>query len=172
MIQEKTLILEEIANELKGVQGIIFTSFTSINANQFANFRKAMFDAKARCVMTKKRILQKALKSSGCHEEIELDDHALFIYSNEQFIDTTKAFVNYRKQNPDQFKLVGGFFEDRLCKASDLELISTLPSLDEARSLLLSLLEAPMSQFLATLEAALLAPVFCVDQKADQGSTN
>lgn len=172
MIEEKELILEEIANELKNARGVIVTSFRSINANQFADLRKAMYLAQSGCVVMKKRILKKAIdRASEKTLEVDIDSHALFIYAHENFIETTKAFVGYQKKNPDLVSLVGGYFEDRFCSPEDVKMISELPTLDEARSAVIGLLEAPLSNMLAVLEAALTGPMFCVQNKSEKEST-
>ena len=53
-------------------------------------------------------------------------------------------------------------------QASDVERLSKLPSKDEMRAQFLSVLEAPMSQTLAVMEALLTSVPYCLDNKCKQ----
>ncbi len=65
-------------------------------------------------------------------------------------------------------EVVGGRFEGKMYTGADVEKLSNLPSKDEMRAQFLSVLEAPMSQTLAVMEALLTSVVYCLDNKSKQ----
>lgn len=67
-------------------------------------------------------------------------------------IQTAKVIAEFAKKNP-KLEIVGGFFEGEVMSASAVEEFSKMPTLDEIRSKLVGLLQAPASQLVGVTKA-------------------
>jgi large subunit ribosomal protein L10 len=176
MRQEKTLLLQEIKDKIDSSKAILFTSYTQMPPNLAADFRMNVAKTGGTFEVVKKRMLIKAAEKAGFTiDRAGLEGHIGVIFAESDPVQTTKCVYQFREENQEIFNVVGGRFEGNLCTAKDFELISNLPSQDEMRSQLLSVLEAPMSQTLATIEALLCSVIFCLENKVaaseDQSSS-
>ena len=111
-------------------------------------------------------LIKAAEKAGFSLDRSNLQGHIGVIFAENDPVETTKCVYDFCKENTDNFLVIGGRFEGKLCSETDLKLISQLPSQDEMRAQLLGTLEAPMSQTLATIEALLCSVVFCLENKA------
>ena len=74
----------------------------------------------------------------------------LLAFSNEEPGSAAKVIRDFSKDNQKLVvKLVS--IDGRLLDASDIERLAKMPTLDEARAMLLGLLQAPMSKFVRTV---------------------
>ena len=63
-----------------------------------------------------------------------------------------KVVTDFAKTN-DRFKIVGGFMGDTVVDQKGVEALSKLPTLDEIRSQLIGLLNAPATKIAAVVQA-------------------
>jgi large subunit ribosomal protein L10 len=167
MRQEKSLLLQEIKDKIGTSKAILFASYKQMSPNLAANFRTEVAKTGGTFEVVKKRMLIKAAEQSGFTiDRGDLEGHIGVIFAETDPVQTTKYVFNFRKENEEIFAVVGGRFEGAPCTKKDLELISNLPSQDEMRAQLLGLFEAPMSQTLAVMDAALCSVLHCLENKA------
>jgi large subunit ribosomal protein L10 len=67
-------------------------------------------------------------------------------------IQTAKVIAEFAKKNP-KLEIVGGFFEGEVMDAKAVEAFSKMPTLNEIRSQLVGLLQAPASQIVGVTKA-------------------
>lgn len=73
-------------------------------------------------------------------------------FSFEEPVALAKVLVDYAKEN-EAFELKGGLLEGRAIDKGEIATLATLPSLDELRSQLIGLLQAPAQKLLGVLQA-------------------
>jgi large subunit ribosomal protein L10 len=169
MRAEKTLLLDEIREKIDGAKAIVLASYNKLEPNLAANFRNALRKQGGGVEVVKKRILVKAAQESGVTLDVNsLEGHIALFYAVDDPVATTKTIFDFTKDNEDLLKILGGKFEGQMCSAADVEQIAKLPSKDEMRAQFLGLLEAPMSQTLATMEALLTCVMHCLANKSEQ----
>jgi len=169
MRAEKTLLLDEIREKIDGAKALVLASYAKLEPNLAAEFRTALRKQGGGVEVVKKRILVKAAKESGVTLDVNtLDGHIALFYAGEDPVATTKTIFNFTKDNEDLLKILGGRFEGQMCSAADVVQIAKLPSKDEMRAQFLGLLEAPMSQTLATMDALLTCVLHCLANKSEQ----
>ncbi len=169
MRQEKQLLLDEIKGKIDGSTALVLTRYEKLTPNVSDGFRKAITDAGGSFTVVRKRVLIKAAELGG----ITLDASMLkgnigVMFAYEDALAPTKALFQFAKENKDLFEVLAGQFEGRLCSAADVKAISELPSQDAMRAQFLGLLEAPMSQTLAVMEALLTSIMFCLENKSQE----
>ena len=168
MRKEKQLLLDAISDEIKASSAFVVTSYEQIDANATAAFRSELVEAGGRFVGVKKRVFVKAAEECGIKIEDQLDGHIGLAFMGDNVVDATKKIYEFHKSNDEVFKILGGHFDGQMVSPKDVEQISKLPSRDEMRAQILGLLEAPMSQMLAVVEALLTAVPHCLENKAQK----
>ena len=164
MRKEKTLHLSEIQKPIAAHSFLVVKY--SMGANQANGFRRELDKAGGHLEVTRKRMLLKAAKDSGVDLKYDsLDGHIGVIFAPVNPLEITKLVFKFGDDNTDAIQVVGGRIDGQLYNGTDMEKLSKLPSMDEMRSQLLSVFEAPLSQTLATMEAVLASVVYCLDNK-------
>lgn len=169
MKNEKQLLLDEIKGLMDRSSAFVLTRYQNMNPDLFYNFRLRLGEKGGDFEVVKKRVLVKAAQNGAISlNSKDLQGHVGVLFSFDDPIQSTKALIEFSKENNDAFEVLGGFFEGRLCSATDVKAIAELPSKDEMRAQFLGTLEAPMSQTLAVLEALLTSVPHCLDQNASK----
>ncbi|MCI5051877.1 MAG: 50S ribosomal protein L10 [Simkaniaceae bacterium] len=169
MRQEKQLLLDQIKETMDTSNGVIVTSYESLDANSTAELRDQFAEVGAEFLAVKKRMLLKAAEELGFElEHTNLDGHIAILNTGENLVDATKALCKFAKDKKERLTILGGRIEGKLATAADVKQLSELPSRDEMRAQLLGLFEAPMSQTLATVEALLTSVIHCLNNKAEE----
>jgi large subunit ribosomal protein L10 len=165
MSAEKQALLEEVKEKIDLQDGFILASYDKLDANAIAGMRSELVKAGGDMFVVKKRIFAKAAIDKNITYSLdELEGHVLLAMGKGNFPAVAKELFKVKKETK-ALKILGGFFEDKKCAASEVEQISNLPSLDEMRAQILGLLEAPMGQTLATIEALLSSVMHCMENK-------
>ena len=140
-------------------------------------FHRAVTKSGGEFEVVSKRIFGKAAQEVGkaTNESVltDLDMNAYdgslgIVFANQDPLETTKATFNFMKNLKDVLTVLGGFFDRKLYSGSEMEALSKLPSLNEMRAQFLGLLEAPMAQTLAVMDAVLTSVPYCLANKAKQ----
>lgn len=166
MRQEKQLLLDEIKGKIDGSTALVLTRYSKLTPNASDGFRKSIVAAGGSFTVVRKRVLLKAAELGG----ISLDPKILkgnigVMFAYEDPLSPTKALFKFANENKETFEVLVGQFEGQICSAADVKAISELPSQDAMRSQFLGLLEAPMSQTLAVMEALLTSIMYCLENK-------
>lgn len=173
MRPEKSILLQEIKQKIDSSKALVLATYKQMNPNLAANFRANIGKSGGSFEVVKKRMLIKAAEQAGFSlDHANLHGHIGVIFADEDIIQTTKYVYQFRKENENNFDVLGGRFEGAMRSAHDMELISQLPSQDEMRAQLLGLFEAPMSQTLAVMESLLCSVMFCLENKASSEKTS
>ncbi len=171
MREEKQLLLDEIEGQIKQSEAFLIMRYKGLTANKANEFRGNISKKGGTVEVVRKRILMKAAQGAGIKIDLDaLEGHVGLIFTGKDPLDTAKFVFKFSEETDKAVEVIGGQFEGQLYNAAQMEMLSKLPSRDEMRAQLLSVLEAPMSQTLAVMEAVLSSVVYCLDNKSKQGS--
>lgn len=171
MRHEKQYFLEEIQEHLEKANGIVILRYSKFTANSANSFRAGVAKLGADVTMVPKRVLMKGAEKAGMTiEKKDLDGHIGLVVASTDPIEVAKYVIQFGKECEQAVEVIGGRFEGKLYNAADVKRLSELPSLPEMRAQFLGLLEAPMAQTLATVEAILCSVIHCLEQKGQQDS--
>jgi large subunit ribosomal protein L10 len=167
MREEKQLLLDEVKEKIVTSKGFIITRYKGMTAGKTRAFRDLIAEAKGDFEIVKKRVFVKAAKAVGVQLNVdEYEGHIGVIFVNEDTAAISKTTVKYSEDNDKAVEVLGGQIEGQLYSAEDVEAYAKLPNLDEMRAQFLGLIEAPMAQTLATIQAILTSMMYCLDEKA------
>lgn len=166
MRQEKQLLLNEVKEQIEHFDSFVIMRYLGLSANKASEFRREVAKTGGGVEVMRKRLLVKAAQAAGITLDAEsLSGHIGLVYAGTDPIETTKLVFKFSQENEKRIEVVGGRFEGTLYSAADVEKLSKLPSRDEMRAQFLGLLEAPMAQTLAVMDALLTSVVHCLDNK-------
>lgn len=168
MRQEKQLLLDEVHGQMTKHSSFVIMSYTGLTANAANDFRRQVAKSGGNVEVIRKRVLIKAAQAAGITLELAaLPGHIGLVYAGADPIETTKLVFKFR-QETNAVEVIGGRLDGQMYSGADIETISNLPSKDEMRAQFLSVLEAPLSQTLAVMDAILTSVVYCLDNKSKQ----
>ncbi len=167
MRAEKQLLLDEIKEKIDGSNGFIVASYKDFSAARAREFRDHVAEAGGEFEVVRKRVFIKAALESGIEFDVKaLGGHVGIIFSQDDVTQVAKSTVKYSDSNEKSIAVLGGQIEGEFCSAEEIEAIAKLPSLPELRAQLLGLFEAPMSQTVGAMQAALTSILYCVEEKS------
>lgn len=170
MRPEKELLKNEIKDKLKRFESFVIMQYKSLTANAANDFRRAVGKMGGDVEVVRKRVLVKAAEDAGVElDQSSLQGHVGIVFFANDPIESTKTVIKFGQDRGDKvIEVIGGRFDGKLYSGADVERLSTLPGKDEMRAQLLSVIEAPLSQTLAVIEALLASVPYCLDNKAKQ----
>lgn len=167
MRQDKQLLLDEVKGQIDNSGTFVIMSYSKLNANSANSFRRGVQKLGGGVEVVRKRVLMKAAEAAGVQLNLaDMPGHIGLVFARQADpITVTKYVFDFSKSEGDALAVVGGRFEGKLYSGADVEKLSKLPSKDEMRAQFLSVLEAPMSQTLAVMEAVMSSVIYCLDNK-------
>lgn len=171
MKHEKQLLLDEIKAQIAQSPSYLLTQYFKLSANKANEFRREMAKIGVNFEVVRKRVLVKAAENAGIALTLDnLPGHIGIIMPKNDPIEATKAVLQYSESHDNCFQLLGGKVEGHLIGLEDMKRLAKLPAKREMQAQFLGLLEAPMSQTLAVMDALLSSVVFCLDNKSKEAS--
>lgn len=171
MRQDKQLLLDEIKGQIKHSDSFVLMRYQKLSANKASSFRREVAKLGGHVGVMRKRVLVKAAEAVGVSLDVKaLPGHIGLVYAMKDPIEMTKLVVQFGEDNDKAVEVVGGRIDGQLYNAADVNALSKLPGKNEMRAQLLSVLEAPMAQTLAVMDALLASVVYCLDNKAKADS--
>lgn len=169
MRKEKQLLLDDIKGRISHAKAIVFARYHKLEPNKVSDLRMNLAKSGGSLAVVKKRMLYKAAHEAGIPLDLKLlEGHIAVIFSLDDPFAMTKTLYQFCTENEQMMEVLAGRFEGTLCNAQDVKHISQLPSKDEMRAQFLSILEAPLSQTLAVMDALLTSVIHCLENKNQQ----
>ncbi len=145
----------KLVDDLRGslaASDVFFVIYNrGMTVEQFRSLRRSLKGV-GHIKVVKNRLVKIAL--SGSDHEAATDlmfGPTAIVYSNDP-VSVAKAIVGFAK-DADKLEIGGGVMSGVFLTAPDVRQLATLPSLDELRSQIVGLLQAPAVKLLGTLQA-------------------
>jgi len=169
MRAEKQLLKDEVKDKLERYGSFVIMQYDKLSANTANEFRREIGKQGGEVEVVRKRILLKAAEDIGLQIDVSaLEGHIGLVFLGKDPIEATKTVFKFSQDREKVIQVSGGRFDGQMYAGQDVERLSKLPSKDEMRAQFLSVLEAPMAQTLAVMNALLSSVVYCLDNKSKQ----
>ena len=169
MRKEKQLLLDEIKGQVEEAKGFIVTEYDKMTPKLSWDFSLKLAKNDSHFEVIKKRVFAKALeKVDKKFNEEELKGHIGIIFVKDDVVGAAKTVYNFSKENEGLLKVITAWFENKYISQNEVKELSELPSEDQLRAQFLGLLEAPMSQTLATMDSLLSSVIYCLMNKSQK----
>jgi len=171
MRDEKNLLKQEIVDKLDISPSFVVMKYSKLTANAANDFRREVRKLGGDVKIIRKRVLFKAGDDAGINFDFaNTEGHVGVIFLGGEPIEVTKFVFKFSQDQGKILEVLGGRFEGQTYSGPDVEKLSKLPSKNEMRAQFLGLLEAPMAQTLAVMEALLTSVPHCLQNKCKKES--
>ncbi len=160
---QKESILKDTAERIKGVNGFYLADFSGLTVDSMTKLRKQCRDQGVQFRVIKNTLLRRAFNDRGI---TALDDYLVgntgLVFSPSSETAPAKILADFAKEN-EKLKLKAAIVDGKLFDAKAVARLAALPSREVLLSQLLGTFIAPMTQFLAAVNAALATPANMAD---------
>ncbi len=151
--EQKKQYINEMTTQFDKTEAVIVTHYQGLTVNQLDDLRKKMREHGIKFKITNNRITKLALKKTKCKDLSNLFSGPTAVALSEDAITSAKILTKFSKEN-EKLKILGGIMGEDILDVSGVQNVATLPSLDEARSKIVSILRSPAEN----IASILLAP--------------
>jgi len=148
---EKGDILKSYLELLSRAQGLVFTEYRGMSMKNLNAIRAALRAAKGSYTITKNTLFKLALQETGFPVPEELLQGPTAVAVAFDNVGTLTKAVLARQKDDALLVLKGAIMGQTVFTADQLESLSTLPTLDEARSSFIGTLQQPASLLVGLL---------------------
>jgi large subunit ribosomal protein L10 len=170
-LEQKQAVVAEVAAVAATAPAAIAAEYSGLNVAEMTSLRRSARDAGIYLKVVRNTLARRAVEGTqfDCMRAT-LTGPLLLAFSNEEPGSAAKVIRDFAKENG---KLVVRFvsLDGRLLDSSDIERVASLPSLDQARSMLLGLLQAPLGKFLRVLSEPEAKLLRLLDARREQQTT-
>ena len=146
---QKQQLAATLHQDLADTVCVVVTHQTGLTVDEVTQLRRQMRSAGARYRVTKNRLVRRALEGTPFANLAPLFTGPTAIAFSRDPVAAAKAAVEYANRN-NKLTVIGGGLSGQRLDAAAVKALATLPSLDELRSKIIGLLNAPATK-LATL---------------------
>ena len=148
---QKQQIAAALHQDLADTVCVVVTHQTGLSVEEVNQLRRQMRNAGARYRVTKNRLARRAIEGTPFANLAPLFTGPTAIAFSRDPVAAAKAAVEYANRNT-KLTVIGGGLSGQTLDAAAVKALATLPSLDELRSKILGLLNAPATKLAVLLQ--------------------
>ncbi|RLD17539.1 MAG: 50S ribosomal protein L10 [Caldiserica bacterium] len=161
--EEKKSFVKNLLKELEG-KGIVLTNFQGLNSEEINELRRGIKENGGRYKVIKNIFL------SMIFEKMKIEELKNFLVGptgvlimEDDYIKPIKFAVKFSKDH-ENFKIKGGYIENRVVGYDEIVEISKLPSREELLSMLVGALKAPIAKLSFVLKGVILKLLYALKE--------
>jgi large subunit ribosomal protein L10 len=149
---QKEAEVKELHDRFANDEIVVVTHNTGLTVSQMTKLRSDLRAEGASFKVTKNSLAKIALKGTKFEPIAELFTGPVGIATSKDPVVAAKVAHNFSKEN-GKLVILGGALGELVLDAAGVERLAKLPSLDEIRSMLIGLLQAPATKIAGVLQA-------------------
>lgn len=151
--KEKVKVVKELRDKIQRTKSIFFVDFTGVGANNFNELRRRARDKNLAVKVVKNTLALRVLEESGVPEVVAnlLRGPTSLILAFEDPIAPARL-LKEAKELVSEIKFKGAYLEGAIYQAAQFEFLVALPTKDDIRAQLVSVLGYPLSGLVGVLE--------------------
>ena len=150
--EQKKTYISEMKEFFANNESVLFTHYQGLTVNQIDSLRNEMRTHGILFKITKNRITKLALKDTKCKDLSNLFTGPTAVAFSKDAISSAKILTKFAKENKS-LKIIGGIMGNDVLDVKDVAKIATLPTLEEARAKIASILQTPAQKIISILLA-------------------
>ena len=160
---QKEQVLQATQARIADVRGLYLADFSGLTVERMTQLRKQCREQGVQFHVIKNTLLRRAFNARGI---TELDSYLVgntgLVFSPSSETAPAKVLADFAKDN-EKLRVKAAVLDGRLFDGKAIAKLATLPSREVLLSQVLSTFIAPMTQFLAAVNAALATPANMAD---------
>jgi large subunit ribosomal protein L10 len=160
---EKEQILQDTSTRIQDVRGIFLADFSGMSVEKLSLLRKRCREQQVQFHVIKNTLLKRAFNQRGI---TALDEYLVgptgLVFSPVSEVAPAKILADFAKEH-ERPRIKAAVVEGRLFDDQAIQQLATLPSKEVLLSQVLATLIAPMTTFLAAIEATIALPAVMAD---------
>ena len=160
---QKEQVLKDTQERITDVRGIYLADFSGLTVEKMTDLRRKCREQGVQFRVIKNTLLRRAFNAHGI---TALDDFLVgntgLVFSPVSEMAPARILSDFAKEN-EKLKVKAAVVDGRLFDAKSIATLATLPSCEVLLSQVLATFIAPMTQFLAAVNAALATPANMAD---------
>ena len=148
--EKKGAQVAELVELFKSAKIAVTAKYTGLSVEDVQALRKAAREAEVVIKIVKNRLVKVALQKSDNYKDVDassLTDQLLYAFSSEDEVAPAQVLAKFAKTH-GSLQLVSGFSEGNALATSVVNELASLPSKDQLRGQMVSVIAAPLTQFL------------------------
>ena len=160
---EKERILQDTTERMAGVRGFYLADFSGMTVEKLSLLRKKCREQKVQFRVIKNTLLKRAFNAQGI---TAIDEHLAgptgLVFSPVSEMSPAKILADFAKEH-ERPRIKAAVLDGRLFDEASIKKLAALPSREVLLSELLATFIAPMTTFLAAIDATLRLPATMAD---------
>lgn len=149
---QKEAQVAELRQTFEAHHLMVITHQTGLTVAEVSVLRNQMRDAGAKFRVTKNRLAKIAIKGSKFEQLADQFSGPTAIAVSEDPVAAAKVVSEFAKTN-DKLVIIGGALDEKVLDVAGVAALARLPSLDNLRSKLISVLQAPAGKLASVIQA-------------------
>ncbi|QAA94925.1 50S ribosomal protein L10 [Pollutimonas thiosulfatoxidans] len=148
--KEKAVVIEEVAAQVAKAQSIIIAEYRGLDVASATVLRKTARESGVYLRVLKNTLVRRAVAGTPFEElSAQLTGPLIYAISSDP-VSAAKVLAGFAKTN-DKLAIQGGALPNSLLSQDGVKALATMPSREELLSKLLGTMQAPITQFVRTL---------------------
>jgi large subunit ribosomal protein L10 len=149
---DKEQLVAELKSKLDGAEGVLYTDFTGLNVKRMTDLRRRFRKAGVEYVVIKNTLALRAVNEAGLTGQTLKGPTGVVVAKNNA-IAAAKVLTDFAKENDARPAVKGGLYEGEVIDAAMVKKLASLPTREEALSILVGTFNSVLSMFALSLEA-------------------
>ena len=150
--EKKQSYIKEMTAQFEKSEAVLVTHYQGLTVKQIDELKSEMRKHGILFKITKNRITKLALKDSKYKDIVDLFSGPTAIALSKDAISSAEILTKFSKDN-QKLKILGGLMGKEILNLEDVMKIATLPTLNEARAKIVSILTTPAQKIMSILLA-------------------
>jgi large subunit ribosomal protein L10 len=160
---QKVKILQETSESLEGIRGVYLADFSGMNVEMLSLLRRKCREQQVQFRVVKNTLLKRAFHERGIKDlDPYLEGPTSLVFSPVSEVSPAKILSEFARQR-ERPRIKAAVVDGRLYDDQAVAVLATLPSYEVMLSQVLGTLIAPMTSFLAAIDATLRLPATMAD---------
>jgi large subunit ribosomal protein L10 len=155
---EKESLVEDMTGRLSGAKSLYLADFSGMTVEKVTALRARCRASGVHYKVIKNTLLKRAANSVGITQlDAYLEGPTVLAYSLDSEVEPARVLVEFARDNEKPL-VKAGLIGDRLYGADEVKQLASLPPRDVLLAQVLGTIVAPLSSFLATIDALVAPP--------------
>lgn len=143
--------IESLKNTLQNCEIVVLTQNTGLDAKGITDLRIEMRKNDVGFKVVKNTLAKIASKGTSTEKIADLFTGPVGMATSQDPVAAAKVACNFAKKN-EKLVIIGGVYGDMILSADAIKQLASLPSLDELRSKIIGLIQAPATKLAVVLQ--------------------